>query len=108
MDKLTRQRADSCLGEAGYDLIDAIRLYTDRHGTIGYPEISTISRQWAEMGQRAFEHLTFDDASGHSFADETAQPMTISDRFEVHRAIHRGNEPAGHGHEMDPFSAGLG
>ncbi len=60
------------------------------------------------MGERAIAHLTDVGPSGHGLALETAQPMTIADRFEVHRAIHRGNEPAMHGHEMDPFSAGLG
>jgi hypothetical protein len=108
VDKTTRQRADGCLGEAGYDLVEAIRLYKDRFGPIGYTEISTVTQMWTEMGQQALEHLAYQGASGHGLSAESAESMTVSDRFEVHRAIHRGNEPAGHGHEMDPFSAGLG
>ena len=107
MDNETRQRAEACLGEAGYDLREAVKLYAERHPPLGFTEISALSEIWADMDNEALDHLTNGGPSGHDFLPHAVERMTIAERFELHQTVHRGSEPPGHAHEMDPFSAGL-
>jgi hypothetical protein len=70
-------------------------------------EVAALTELWAEMDDLAGRHLMDDGPSGHELAPIAVERMSVAERFETHLTEHLGTGPQLHGHEMDPFSAGL-
>jgi hypothetical protein len=106
MASTARRRALECLGEADYNLVEAVRIYQDRHGPIVHFEGVAIAELWAQLDREARIHMSGDGPSAHGYG-RAVRRMSYRECLELHVAEHRGSEPPMHGHEMEPIKGGL-
>jgi hypothetical protein len=106
LDRGVRRRALDCLGEARYQLVEAVSIYRSRHGA-GHQELAAITDLWGQLDAETHAHVSGDGPSGHGYSQGVVDRLSFLDCLELHEAEHSGSDPPLHGHEMDPHRGGL-